>query len=300
MPSVGFLCLGSREDWGRLVTAFRQGLNELGFVEGKNVGIEFRWAEGRRERLAALADELVHRPVTVLVATGGPSATLAAKAATSTIPIVFTLGADPVKLGVVRSLGRPGSNITGVTFITAQLNAKRVELLHELAPKAGVVAVLVNPDNPNAEVVAQQTQEAARSLGQRVQFVHARTESEIDTAFATLASLGAGALFVGSDGFFYDRRDQFGQLAVRYAVPTSFESRDFVVAGGLMSYGASISEAYRQAGIHTGRILIGANPADLPVLQPNKVELVINLKTAKALGLTITQPLLLRADEIIQ
>ena len=300
MPLVGFLCLGSREDWSRLVTAFRQGLSELGFVEGKNVRIEFRWADGRSERLPTLANDLAHHSVAVLVATGGPSSTLAAKAATSTIPIVFTLGADPVKLGVVRALGRPGGNITGVTFITAQLNEKRVELLHELAPKASVVAVLVNPDNPNAEVVAQQTQEAARLFGQKVHLLRARTEGDIDAAFATLASLQAGALFVGSDGFFFDRRGRFGSLAAHHAVPTSFESREFVIAGGLMSYGASILEAYRQAGIHTGRILIGANPADLPVLQPTKVELVINLKTAKKLALTIPQSLLLRTDEVIQ
>ena len=299
-PVIGFLSIGSPARWGSLVAAFRGGLNEAGYLEGRNVRVEFRWADGQDDRLSALAADLLGRHVSVLVATGGPRAVLAAKAATSTTPIVFTLGADPIALGVVATLGRPGGNITGVTFITGQLNAKRVELLHEFVPKARVIALLVNPDNPNAENVTKEVRDAARSLGRQVHVLRARTEQGIDAAFVALVRLQAGALVIGSDGFFYNRREQLVALAARHAVPASFELREFVTAGGLMSYGASLVEVYRQAGIYTGKILTGAKPADLPVLQPTKVELVINLKTAKALGLMIPQYLLLRADEVIE
>ena len=297
---VGFLSIGSPSKWVPLVAAFRGGLNEAGYRDGGNVRIEFRWAEGQDDRLAILAAELVRERVNVLVATGGPRSVLAAKGATSKTPIVFTLGADPVKLGVVATLGRPGANITGVTFITGQLNAKRLELLHALVPGTTVIALLVNPDNPNAESVTKEVQEAARSLGLRVHVLRARTELEIDTSFAALAGLQAGALFVGSDGFFYNRREQLISLATRHAIPASFELSEFVTAGGLMSYGASLLEVYRQAGIYSGRILGGAKPSDLPVLQPTKVDLVLNARTAKALGITMPQSLLLRAQEVIQ
>ena len=299
-PVVGFLCGESPARWVRLVAAFGQGLSETGYVDGRNVSIDFRWAEGQDERLPALAADLVRRQVAVLVATGGANPVLAAKAATSTIPIVFTLGGDPIKLGVVSSLGRPGGNITGSWFRTADVTEKRLQLLHELVPKVSVVALLVASDNPSAEGVARQVQKAARSLGFRIYVLKARTEQEIDAAFASLVQLRAGALFVGSDGFFFDRRAQFAALATRYAVPACYDLREFVEAGGLMSYGANLPEIYREAGVYTGRILNGAKPADLPILQPTRIDLVINLKTAKALGLTIPQSLQLRAGELIQ
>ena len=298
-PTIGFLCGESPARWGRLVAAFRQGLTETGYAEGRNVGIEFRWADGQDERLPELATDLVRRRVAVLVATGGPNPALAAKAATSTIPTVFTLGGDPVKLGLVASLGRPGGNITGVGFNTAQLSEKRLQLLHELVPRATVIAVLVAPDNPNAESVARQTNDAARSLGLRIQVLKARTEQEIDAAFAALVQLRAGALFVAPDGFFYDRREQIAALAARNSVAACYDLREFVEVGGLVSYGSNLSDVYRQAGIYTARILNGAKPADLPILQVSKVELVLNLKTANALGLTLPQSVRMRADELI-
>jgi len=298
IPLIGFLSSGSPAQWVPLIAAFRRGLNEAGYVERKNVAIEFRWAEGNYERLAAQADDLLRSQIAVLVATGGTTSVLAAKAATSTVPIVFTLGADPVKIGVVANLGRPVGNVTGVSFITGELHAKRLELLHELVPKAGVIALLVNPDNPSFEANAKAVQDAARSLGQQVRVLKARTATEIDAAFVALVQLRAGALFLVSDGFFLDRREQIAGLTARHAVPASFELREFVTAGGLMSYGASLVDVYRQAGIYTGKILNGVKPVDLPVLQSTKFELVINTRTAKALGLRIPQSLQVHAELI--
>jgi putative tryptophan/tyrosine transport system substrate-binding protein len=301
MPVVGFLCSASPARWVPFVAAFRQGLNDTGYVEGQNVTIEFRWAEGDYARLPALAVELVRRHVAVVVATGGAVSAMAAKAATSTIPIVFTIGADPVKLGIVASLSRPGGNATGVSILLVEMASKRLELLHVLVPKATAIALLVNPDRPIEESeVVREAQEAARSFGERLHVLRARTEHDIDVAFATLVQLQAGALVVGSDPFFNVQRERLVGLAARHAIPAIYEGREFVSAGGLMSYGASLSEAYHQAGAYTGKILNGAKPADLPVLQPTKFELVINLTTAKALGITVPQTLLLRADEVIQ
>ncbi len=300
MPAIGFLSGRSPDEAAHLLGAFRQGLNETGYVEGKNVGMEFRWAEGNYNRLPAMASDLVRRDVAILVATGGPRAVLAAKAATSTIPIVFTMGGDPVDAGVVASLAHPGGNATGVSFLGLEVMAKRLGLLHELVPKATVTAFIVNPNTSTAELQTRRVREAARAFGQQLHVFRAGTDGEIDAAFATFAQLQPGALLVGTDAFFAERREQFVALAARYAVAASYEGREAVVAGGLMSYGPSLSEAYRQAGNYTGRILNGAKPGDLPVLQPTKFELVINLKTAKTLGITIPQSLLLRADEVIE
>jgi putative ABC transport system substrate-binding protein len=298
VPIIGFLSGQSPEPWTLYVAAFRNGLNETGYVEGKNVVIEFRWAEGQYGRLPALAADLVHRHVAVLVAAGGGSQE--AKAATTTIPIVFTTGNDPVNSGLVKSLAHPGGNLTGVSFVPAELAAKRLEMLRHLVPKATEFAMILNPVQTTAESRARTVQEAAPSFGLKVHVLRARTEQEIDAAFATLAKLRAGALIVDSDPFFNARRDQLVALAAHYGVPAIYDVREAVVAGGLMSYAGSIPEVYRLVGIYTGRILNGAKPADLPILQPTKVELVINLKTAKALGITIPQSLLLRADEVIQ
>jgi len=297
---VGFLCGESPGRWMRLVASFRAGLSEAGFVEGKNLHIEFRWAEGQDARLPALAADLVNRRVDVLVATGGPNPARAAKSATSRIPIVFTLGADPVKLGLIDSLSRPGGNVTGVNFATGDVNEKRVQLLHELVPNAKSIAVLVAPDNPNFEAVVRQVRSAARTLGLQVHVLRAQTESEINVAFASLARIRAETLFIGPDGFFFDQRTLIASLATRYAVPATYELREFVEVGGLMSYGADLTEIYRQAGGYTGKILGGLKPADLPVLQPVKFQLSINRKTADALGIKIPPSIQLRADEVIQ
>ncbi len=298
IPVIGFLSGQSPGPYAPYVAAFRKGLSETGYVEGKNVAIEFRWAESHPDRVPALAADLVRHQVAVLFATGGTARE--AKAATATIPIVFTTGNDPVEGDLVASLAHPGGNATGVSFVPAELAAKRLELLHQLVPNATVIAMVLNPGFVNAESRARKVQEAARSFGLQLHVLSARTEQEIDAAFATLAKLRAGALLVDSDPFFNTRRDQLAALAARYAVPAIYDVRETVVAGGLMSYAGSIPEAFRQAGIYTGRILNGAKPADLPILQPTKVELVINLRTAKTLGLTIPQSLLLRADEVIQ
>jgi putative tryptophan/tyrosine transport system substrate-binding protein len=300
MPVVGYLHSGSPSSYAHLVSAFRQGLKETGYVEGRNVAIDFRWAEGRYEQLPALAADLVGRRVAVIVAQGGDPPPLAAKSATSAIPIVFTISSDPVKLGVVDSLNRPGGNATGFWAYTSLLGTKRLELMRQLLPAATLIAVMVNPDNPNAHFDTTELQDAARTLGQAVSFIRASTETEIDAVFARLSDQRVFALLVNTDPFFLARRDQFVSLAARYAIPASYFVREFVAAGGLMSYGTSLADAYRQVGIYAGRILNGEKPADLPVVQPTKFDLVINTKTAKALGLTIPDKLLALADEVIE
>jgi putative tryptophan/tyrosine transport system substrate-binding protein len=299
MPVVGFLHSGSPRPNVNLVTAFRNGLNESGYVEDKNVAIEYRWAEGQYNRLPAVAADLVRRQVAVIFGAAPPAA-VAAKAATTTIPIVFVSGANPVEAGLVASLSRPGGNVTGVAIFTGQLGAKQLGLLRELVPKAAVVATLVNPSNPLTEAIIRDVQAAATLTGHQIQIVKASNEEEIDKAFASLAELHADALIIGADPYFFTRNDQLVALAARYAVPAFYELREFAANGGLMSYGASITDGYRRAGVYAGQILKGAKPADLPVLQPTKFELVINLKTANALGLTVPLLLLAAADEVIE
>jgi putative tryptophan/tyrosine transport system substrate-binding protein len=299
MPVIGFLHSGSPKPNINLVTAFGDGLNEAGYVDNKNVAIEFLWAGGRYDRLPGLASDLVLRKVAVIFGAGPPAAH-AARSATTTIPIVFVSGDDPVKSGLVASLNRPGGNVTGVALFTGQLGAKQLGLLRELLPKAALVAVLVNPNNPLTEAVTTDVRAAAAVTGHQIQIVNASDEGEIDKAFATLKELHADALIVGADPYFFARNDQLVALAARYAVPAFYELREFAVNGGLMSYGASITDGYRRAGAYAGQILKGAKPADLPVLQPTKFELVINLKTVKALGLTLSPGLLAIADEVIE
>jgi putative tryptophan/tyrosine transport system substrate-binding protein len=299
MPVIGFVSTVTSDRSTDRVRAFRQGLSETGYVEGKNVSIEYRWAEGQNDRLPVLLADLVRRQVTVIALSGIP-ATLAAKAATSTIPIIFSMGADPVEIGLVVSLNRPGGNLTGVSNLNVELGPKRLELLHELVPRATSIALLVNQTNPNAESLSRDVEAAARSLGQQLHVLHASTERDFETVFARLAELRAGALMIGTDGFFVDRSEQLGALTVRHAVPTIFQYREFAAAGGLMSYGGSRTEPFRQAGVYTGRILKGDKPADLPIMQSTKAELIINLRTAKALGLTVPLSLLGRADEVIE
>jgi putative ABC transport system substrate-binding protein len=298
MPVVGLLGSGSAIAYAHLVGAFRRGLNEAGYVEGRNVAIEYRWAEDRYDRLPALAAELVSRQVAVLFALNDPSARVA-KAANTTIPILF-ISSDPVNLGLVDSLNRPGSNITGVSILSATLEAKRLEFLLELVPKAELIAVLVNPNNPPAEGQLTDAQAAAFALRRQIQVLKASSEREIDLVFSALVQSRVGALLVGSDPFFNQRYEKFILLAAHNAIPAAYAWREFPAAGGLMSYGTSRSDAYRLVGIYAGRVLRGENPADLPVQQSVKVELVINLKTAKALGLTVPLTLLGRADEVIE
>ncbi len=298
--TIGFLNAQSADTLAFAVRAFRHGLSESGFVEGRNVAIEYRWGEGHDDRLPALAAELAERRVAVIASTGGDPAALAVKKAAGSLPAVFVIGGDPVGLGLVESLNRPGGNMTGITQITVELDPKRLEVLHELMPGIAAVAVLRNPRNANAERQVQSLQMAAATIGVTLRFVTASTESEIDTAFATLAGMHVGALMVASDPFFNGRREQILPQAAGLKVPTVFHQREFARDGGLMSYGTSVTNAYYLNGTYVGRILKGEKPADLPVQQSTKVELVLNMKTAKALGLTFPITLLGRADEVIE
>jgi putative ABC transport system substrate-binding protein len=300
MPVIGFLNATSLDGYRPMVEAFRQGLQETGYVEGRNVAIEYRWAEGRIDRLPALAAELVDRQVRVIAATTLPAA-LAAKAATTTIPIVFETGGDPVQLGLVASLNRPAGNVTGVTVWNQEVAPKRLELLHELVPSARVAAFLVKPANPaSTEPVLRASQAAARTLGLGLHVLNASTDSDFDGVFANVIQLRANGLVIGSDAFFTSRSEQLAALALRYAVPTIYWSRGFFAAGGLISYGGSLADSYRLAGVYAGRILKGETPRELPVQQGTKVELFLNLKTARRLGLDVPTALLVRADEVIE
>jgi putative ABC transport system substrate-binding protein len=300
MPVIGYLGAQSPAAFASRIRAFRQGLDETGYVEGRNVAIEFRWAEGQHNRLPALAADLAGRQVAVIVAPGGAPAALAAKSATTTIPIVFEMGADPIAIGLVGSLNRPGGNLTGVSSLNVEVTPKRLEILHELVPAAAVIAVLVNPTSPTADSQLRNLQAAAGVLGLQLHVLHASIVRDLDTVFVTLLQLRAGGLVVASDGFFGTHGEQLAALTVRHAVPAIHQSRDFSIAGGLASYGGNFVESHRQAGVYTGRILKGENPADLPVQLVTKVELFINLKAAKTLGVTVPLPLLGRADELIE
>jgi putative ABC transport system substrate-binding protein len=300
LPVIGFLNGQSPTSYASYVDAFRQALDAAGFVEGRNVTIEYRWAEGQYDRLPALATDLVRRSVAVLLATGTTRAALAAKSATATIPIVFTTAGDPVREGLVETLNRPGGNITGVSFQNTETGSKRLELLREIVPSATLVGYLINPANPNTDAEIADVLKAAPVLGRQVQAVNASSEREIDKAFATFVQQKVGAVIVGSDALFVAHRKQLAELAARYALPAIYVLPEEAAAGGLISYGASQTDAYRQAGVYTGLIPKGEKPADLPVMLPTKFELVINLKTAKALGLTIPPSLLARADEVIE
>ncbi len=300
MPVIGYLQSASPSYFAQFSDAVRQGLNEIGYVEGQNVVIERRSAEGQYARLAALAAGLVDRQVTVILAAGGTDPAKAAKAATSNIPIVFVSAADPVRTGLVASLNRPGGNVTGVSLLASALDAKKLGLLRELAPKASTIGVLINPDYPSANSQREEAQQAAARLGLRLLMLSARADGEIDLAFASAAKQGADALLVATDPFLLSRRERLVALAARYAVPAIYAQREVVTAGGLISYGPHFWDGYRQAGAYVGRVLKGEKPADLPVLQPTKFELVINLKTAKALGLEVPDRLLALADEVIE
>jgi putative ABC transport system substrate-binding protein len=299
MPVIGFLNGASPDSYARMAAAFRQGLKETGYIEGQNVAIEYRWADGQYDRLPGLAADLVRRHVSVIAATSTP-ANLVAKASTSTIPIVFTTGSDPVQLGLVASLNRPGGNVTGVTQLTEEVAPKRVELAHELIPTATVIGLLLNPGNSLAETMTAASRAAAATLGLQLNVLHASTEAEIDDAFAALLQMRAGALAIGGDTFFNSRAELLAAQSIRHSMPSVYQNHEFVAAGGLISYGGSLMDSYRLAGVYTGHILKGDNPADLPVQQSTKVELIINLKTAKALGITVPLTLSGRADELIE
>ena len=301
MPVIGFLNAASPDSYANMVAAFRQGLKEAGYVEGQNVAIEFRWAEGRNDRLPAMAADLVQSQVTVIAATSTPAA-LAAKAATSSIPIVFETGGDPIRLGLVAGLNRPGGNVTGAASLAVEvIAAKGLELLHELIPSARVIGLLVNPTDPAAtEPLEREVLSVARTLGLEVHVLNAGTERDLDSIFAKLVEMRASALLIGAGAFFASHSKQLAELAVRHAIPTIYTRREFARAGGLLSYGSDILDSYRLAGIYTGRILKGEKPADLPVQQATKVELTINLKAAKTLGITVPLPILGRADEVIE
>jgi putative ABC transport system substrate-binding protein len=300
MPVIGFLHSATASGYVPMTAAFRKSLSEAGYTAGQNVTIEYRWAEGHLDRLPDLAAELVRREVSLMFTGGGSDTCLAAKAATSKIPIVFANGTDPVEAGLVASLNRPGGNVTGITFLINTLGPKELEVLHEVVPKAALIAVLLNPKLSNSASQLEDVQEAARVLSRQIHVFHATTASDIDMVFSSLAQLQAGGLLIGADSSFFSRRDQIVGLAARYAVPTVYPWREAVAAGGLVSYGASITDAYRLAGICAGRILRGEKPANTPVQQSTNTELVINLKTAKALGVTVPQSLLGRADEVIE
>jgi putative ABC transport system substrate-binding protein len=300
LPVIGYLNGQSPAESADRLAAFRQGLNEAGYVEHRNIGVEYRWAQGRYDRLPAFAAELVGLRVSVIAAAGTTAAALAAKAATATIPIVFLTGGDPVKLGLVSSFNRPGGNATGVSFLVSELAQKRLELLHELVPTAAAIGFLVNPTSPLSQSETSDVQAAARVLGLHLHIENASSESAIEAAFASFVQQRVNALFVAGDAYFTARRDQVVALAARHALPASYDSRESAAAGGLMSYDASQTDAYRQIGVYTGRILKGEKPANLPVQQPTKYELVINLKTAKALGLTVPTLMRLLADEVIE
>jgi putative tryptophan/tyrosine transport system substrate-binding protein len=299
MPVVGYLGPGSPDTSAITRAAFHKGLSEAGFVEGRNVAIEYGWAEAHYDRFPALAADLVRHQVGVIVASGLPAA-LAAKAATTTIPIVFAFGNDPVQLGLVASLNRPGGNVTGATVLAEELGPKRVELLHELVPAVTVMALLINPTNPGSEPLSKDAQATASTLGLQLHVLHATSERDFDMVFSTLSQLRAGALMIGTDAFFNSRNEQLAALALRHALPAIWNNREFTAAGGLMSYGASVLDSNRLAGVYAGRILKGEKPADLPVQQSTKIEMFINLKTAKALGITVPLALLTRADEVIE
>jgi putative tryptophan/tyrosine transport system substrate-binding protein len=299
-PVIGFLSARSPSEAAYAVAAFHRGLRESGYVDGQNVAIEYRWAEGQYDRLPALAVDLVRRQVVVIATTGGPASALAAKAATTTIPIVFIVGDDPVKLGLVASLNRPGGNATGINFFVDAMEGKRLGLLHELVPTAALMGVLLNPNYAPSEFQVKDVQEAARSIGQQIHVLHASSEQAIHAAFTTFVRMRVQALLVCADPFFNGRREQLVTLAAHYAIPTIYELREYAMAGGLMSYGTSLPDTYLQIGIYTARVLKGERPADLPVVQPTRFEFVINLKTAKALGLEIPPTLLARADEVIE
>ena len=301
IPVIGFLSSVSADRYAYVVNAFRQGLSETGYIEGRNVAIEFRWADGQNDRLPALAADLVRRQVSVIAAPGSTPAALAAKATTATIPIVFEVGIDPVAAGLVSSLARPGGNVTGVTNINIELAPKRLELLRDLVPTANVIALLVNPTSPDiTKTVSRDLRAGARTLGLQLHILDASTDGDFDTVFATLIQLGAGALMIAPDLFFITRNEALAKLTIRHAMPAITQYREFATAGGLMSYGGSITDAARRVGVYTGRVLKGEKPADLPVQRSTKVELIINLKTAKALGLTVPPSLLSRADEVIE
>jgi putative tryptophan/tyrosine transport system substrate-binding protein len=300
MPVVGLLGATTAHGYAAQLAAFRQGLSEAGFVEGRNVAIEYRWAEDQYDRLPALAADLVRRQVAVIATLGGNMASVAAKAATTTIPVVFHGSVDPVEAGLVASLNRPGGNVTGVVTLNIDTGQKRLELIHELLPAATTIGLLLNPTNAVAEIQSKDLQAAARTLGLQLRIANASTERDFDAAFATLSQEQVGGLVIGTDGFLVSQSEQLAALTVRYALPTIFQYRAFVTAGGLMSYGGSVTDSYRLSGVYTGRILKGEKPADLPVQQATKVELIINLKTARTLGITFPITLLGRADEVIE
>ena len=299
MPVIGYLSSQSAEALAPILPAFRAGLKEAGYVEGHNVAVEYAWAAGQYDKLPAMAEDFVRRRVAVIVASGGAVAALAAKAATSTIPIVIAIGDDPVQYGLVGSFNHPGGNITGVTLFMATLTPKRLELLSEVAP-AAALAILVNPHNPNAESEAKNAEAAARHLDRELRMLTASTEREIDTAFAGISKQPGAAAMIAPDPYFFVQREQLTGIAARYAIPTIYFHREFAAVGGLITYGATVSDETRVAGQYTGRILAGEKPGDLPILQPSKIEMVVNLKTAKALGLTVPPSILARADEVIE